>query len=143
MNRTYATAYRSNALASSNGLHLVITLYDAAGRFLNAAADACARADAAAMQDNARRAIAIVVHLQARLNAGVDAQMSASLSEFYAAVLALVLEGVRANRADRLRAAEDCMSNVRSAWSEAARGPAMAQMLGGNASRIAGTGWSA
>jgi flagellar protein FliS len=46
-----------------------------------------------------------------------------TLSEFYAAIFALCLEGSRLSSPDRFRKAVECILNVREAWQQVAQDP--------------------
>ncbi|HLI03090.1 MAG TPA: flagellar protein FliS, partial [Terracidiphilus sp.] len=59
--------YREHALDGASAVELVVALYDGILRFLNEAAEAVDRGDAARRRAAVKRALDIVIHLQARL----------------------------------------------------------------------------
>jgi len=67
--------------------------------------------------------------LQSRLRMDVGGNSAKALSEFYASIFALCLEGSRLSSTDRLREAIGCIRDVREAWSVAARDPEVLRML--------------
>jgi flagellar protein FliS len=72
----------------------------------------------------------ILMHLQSRLRPDVGGDSAKVLSEFYAAVFALCLEGSRLESADRFREAIGCIRDVRDAWAVAARDPEVLRVMG-------------
>ena len=72
------------------------------------------------------------MHLQSRLRMDVGGNSAKALSEFYASIFALCLEGSRLESAARLKEAIGCIRDVREAWSVAARDPDVLHLLGEN-----------
>src|SRR5581483_6765038 len=86
-------------------------------------------------RDDSRRRIAvgrvlqILMHLQSRLRMDIGGSSARALSEFYASIFALCLEGSRLESADRLREAIGCIRDVREAWDVAAHDPEVLRQL--------------
>jgi flagellar protein FliS len=116
-------AYREHALEGASAIDLVVALYDGIIRFLYAAIAAVERGDADARRIAVKRAMDIVIHLQARLRMDVGGRPAQSLSEFYAAIFAELLQASQSASKSKFEHAIDCVRNVRDAWREAARDP--------------------
>ena len=71
-----------------------------------------------------KRALDIIIHLQARLRMDVGGAPAKALSEFYAAIFAQILQGSQSASNAKFAHAIDCVKNVRDAWRQVARDPA-------------------
>ena len=121
--------YHQAAIESANGVQLIVALYDGLQRFLTQAADACEARDEAARREAARRALNIVIHLQASLRMDAGGASAERLSDFYTAVFADVLRAsASASRQIFMDTARE-VRNVREAWKVAAQDPATLSML--------------
>lgn len=121
--------YHQAAIESANGVQLIVALYDGLQRFLTQAAVACEVRDEAARREAARRALNIIIHLQANLRMDVGGASAERLTDFYAAVFADVLRAsATASRQLFLDTARE-VRNVREAWKIAAQDPAALSML--------------
>ncbi len=121
--------FQQQAVAGMNPVELIVALYDGMVRFLY-------RAIAAVDCHNARerrvalgRVLQILMYLQSRLRMDIGGSSAKALSEFYASIFALCLEGSRLESPDRLREAIACIRDVREAWSVAARDPEVLRLL--------------
>lgn len=114
-------SYREHALEGASAVDLVVALYDGIIRFLYAAIAAVERSDADARRVAVKRALDIIIHLQARLRMDVGGRPAQSLSEFYAAIFAQILQASQAASKPKFEHAIDCVRNVRDAWREVAR----------------------
>jgi flagellar secretion chaperone FliS len=85
-------SYQQHALESASAVDLVVALYDGIIRFLYAASAAVERGDQAGRRAAAKRALDIIIHLQARLRMDVGGRPAVALSEFYATVFAQILQ---------------------------------------------------
>lgn len=121
--------YQQQAIAGMNPVELIVALYDGMVRFLRNAIAALENRDAAARRVAIGRVLEILMHLQSRLRPDVGGNSTKVLSEFYASIFALCLEGSRLESADRLKEAIACIRDVREAWSIAARDPEVLRML--------------
>ena len=121
--------YHQAAIESANGVQLIVALYDGLQRFLTQAAVACEIQDETARREAARRALNIVIHLQANLRMDVGGASAQRLSDFYTAVFADVLRAsATASRQLFLDTARE-VRNVREAWKVAAQDPATLSMI--------------
>jgi flagellar secretion chaperone FliS len=116
-------SYREHALDGASAVDLVVALYDGILRFLYAALDAVERGDADARRAAVKRALDIIIHLQARLRMDVGGRPAKSLSEFYASTFALILQASQSASKTKFEHAINCVRNVRDAWREVARDP--------------------
>jgi flagellar protein FliS len=124
--------YQQQTLAAMNPVELVVALYDGMVRFLHRAIAAIEHHDPAERRVAIGRVLEILMHLQSRLRMDVGGSSAKALSEFYASIFALCLEGSRLDSADRLKEAIACVRDVREAWSVAARDPEVLRTLGQN-----------
>ncbi len=115
--------YREHALEGASAVDLVVALYDGIIRFLYAAIAAVERGDADARRAAVKRAMDIIIHLQARLRMDVGGRPAQSLSEFYAAIFAQILQASQSVSRAKFEHAIECVRNVRDAWREVARDP--------------------
>jgi flagellar protein FliS len=113
--------YREHALDGASAVDLVVALYDGMIRFLYAAIAAVEQGDAEARRVAVKRALDIIIHLQARLRMDVGGRPAESLSEFYAAIFAQILQASQAASKPKFEHAIDCVRNVRDAWREVAK----------------------
>jgi flagellar protein FliS len=115
------SSYREHALEGASAVDLVVALYDGIVRFLHTAIDAVERDDAEGRRAAAKRALDIIIHLQARLRMDVGGRPAQVLSEFYASIFAQILQASQSASVARFNHAIDCVRNVRDAWREVAR----------------------
>ena len=116
-------SYREHVLDGASAVDLVVALYDGIIRFLYAAIEAVDRGDTEGRRAAVKRALDIIIHLQARLRMDVGGKPAQSLSEFYASVFAEILKASQGASKQRFEHAIDCVRNVRDAWREIARNP--------------------
>lgn len=122
--------YQQQAIAGMNPVELIVALYDGMMRFLYNAISATENHDTAARRTAVGRVLEILMHLQSRMRADVGGNSAKVLSEFYAAIFALCLEGSRLESADRFREAIGCIRDVRDAWNVAAHDPEVLRLMG-------------
>jgi flagellar protein FliS len=116
-------SYQEHALDGASAVDLVVALYDGILRFLHSASAAAERGDAAARRAAVKRALDIIIHLQARLRMDVGGKPAEALSEFYASIFAQVLQASQSASRQRFEHAIECVRNVRDAWRQVARDP--------------------
>ena len=114
-------SYRQHALDGASAVDLVVALYDGIVRFLYEAVRAVDRGDADGRRYAVKRALDIIIHLQARLRMDVGGEPAKALGEFYAAIFAQILQASQSASASRFSHAIDCVKNVREAWRQVAR----------------------
>jgi flagellar secretion chaperone FliS len=121
--------YRQQAIAGMNPVELIVALYDGMAQFLYRAIAAIEAGSARERRVAVGRVLQILMHLQSRLRMDIGGNSAKALSEFYASIFALCLEGSRLESADRLREAIGCIRDVREAWSVAAHDPEVLRLL--------------
>jgi len=130
-------SYQEHALDGASAVDLVVALYDGIIRFLYAAIAAVERGDVEGRRAAVKRALDIIIHLQARLRMDVGGKPAESLSEFYASIFAQILQGSQSASKTKFEHAIDCVRNVRDAWREVAKDPTVnpgpMQISGGGA----------
>jgi len=143
-------SYREHVLDGASAVDLVIALYDGIIRFLYAAIDAVDRSDADSRRAAVKRALDIIIHLQARLRLDVGGRPARALSEFYASLFAQILKASQSASRARFEHAIECVRNVRSAWREVARSentipaaPAIAPLARPTPDAATGSNWTA
>jgi flagellar secretion chaperone FliS len=118
-------SYQQHTLESASAVELVVALYDGIIRFLYSAVAAIERGDQPARRAAAKRALDIIIHLQARLRMDVGGRPAEALSEFYASIFAQILQASQSASQQKFEHAIDCVRNVRDAWREVARDPSV------------------
>jgi flagellar protein FliS len=114
-------SYREHALEGASAVDLVVALYDGIIRFLYTAIDTVEQGDAEGRRAAVKRALDIILHLQARLRMDIGGRPAEALSEFYASIFAQILQASQAASRAKFSHAIDCVRNVRDAWREVAR----------------------
>ena len=122
-------SYREHMLDGAEAVDLVIALYDGIIRFLYSAIAAVEHGDTDARRIAVKRALDIIIHLQARLRMDVGGRPAQALSEFYAAIFAQILQASQSASKPKFQHAIDCVRNVRDAWREVARDPKASSAL--------------
>jgi flagellar secretion chaperone FliS len=115
--------YQQQSVAGMNPVELIVALYDGMIRFLYRAIQAVENNDVTERRAAIKRTLDILMHLQSRLRMDIGGSSAKALSEFYAAIFALCIEGSRVASADRFREAIACIRDVREAWQVVARDP--------------------
>jgi flagellar protein FliS len=113
--------YQEHALDGASAVDLVVALYDGIIRFLYTACDAVDRGDETGRRAAVKRALDIIIHLQARLRMDVGGAPAEALSEFYAATFAQILQGSQSASRAKFESAIACVRNVRDAWRQVAQ----------------------
>jgi flagellar protein FliS len=116
-------SYQEHALESASAVDLVVALYDGIIRFLYAASAAVERGDQAGRHVAVKRAMDIIIHLQARLRMDVGGRPAQVLSEFYASIFSEILQASQSASRQKFEHAIDCVRNVRDAWRQVAKDP--------------------
>ena len=110
--------YRANALEGASGVELTIALYDGIIRFMHSAIEAVDRKDVEARRAAVKRAMDILVHLQSTIDKEVGGKPAESLSDFYVAMFALMLQGSQQNSGTKFEQVIANVRNVRDAWKQ-------------------------
>jgi flagellar protein FliS len=116
-------SYRAHALEGASGVELTIGLYDGIVRFMYRAIDAVECNDADERRAAVKRAMDIVIHLQATLDREVGGEPAKALEEFYVAMFALMLQGSQSNSRKKFEQVIANVRNVRDAWKRVAADP--------------------
>jgi flagellar protein FliS len=74
-----------------------------------------------------KRAMDIIIHLQATLKTDVGGKPAESLADFYVAMFALMLQGSQANSKQKFEQVIANVRNVRDAWKQVAADPSTNQ----------------
>ncbi len=117
------SSYQEHALEGASAVDLVVALYDGIIRFLHEAIEAVDRGDIAARRVAVKRAMDIIIHLQARLRMDVGGRPAQALSEFYASIFAQILQASQSASKPKFEHAIHCVRSVRDAWRQVARDP--------------------
>jgi flagellar protein FliS len=115
--------YQEHALDGASAVDLVVALYDGIIRFLYAAIESVECGDTSGRRAAAKRALDIIIHLQARLRMDVGGKPAEALSEFYASIFAQILQASQSASKAKFEHAIHCVRNVRDAWREVAQDP--------------------
>jgi len=124
-------SYQQQAIAAMNPVELIVALYDGMIRFLRHAIAAIESQNPRERRLAIGRVLEILMHLQSRLRMDIGGNSARALSEFYASIFALCLEGSRLDSPARLREAIACIRDVREAWSTAAHDRDVLRLLPG------------
>jgi flagellar secretion chaperone FliS len=123
------TAYQQQALRSANGIELIIALYDGTIRFLYRAIQCVEDRDEIGRRAAVKRAVDILMYLQARLRTDIGGTPAVALTDFYNAMFKMTLEASHSASSSQFQEVIACVRNVRDAWLVVARDPEAQQML--------------
>jgi flagellar secretion chaperone FliS len=115
--------YQTHAFEGASGVELTVALYDGIIRFMHRAIDAVECGDAGERRAAVKRAMDIVIHLQATLQMDIGGKPAEALAEFYAAMFSLMLQGSQSNSREKFERVIACVRNVRNAWRQVANAP--------------------
>jgi len=110
--------YRVRALEGATAVEFTIALYDGIIRFMHNAIEAVERKDVGGRRAAVKRAMDIVIHLQATLKTDVGGKPAESLADFYVAIFALMLQGSQASSKKKFEQVIANVRNVRDAWKQ-------------------------
>lgn len=116
-------SYEMRSTEGLSGLELTVALYDGIIRFLYRAIEAVESGDVSRRRAEVKRALDIIIHLQATLRMDIGGQPAKALSEFYASVFAQILQASQSASKTKFEHAIHCVKNVRDAWREASQTP--------------------
>ena len=124
-----SNSYQQKSLDGATGVELIIALYDGAIRFLYRAIQCIDEEDVRGRRIAVKKAIDVLMYLQARLRPELGPRPAAALSDFYAAMFTMTLEASHAVSKDQFTEVIACIRNVREAWVVAAKDPVAARIL--------------
>lgn len=116
-------SYQEQALFGATGVELIVALYDGWIRFLYRAADVCEADDVIERRYAVKRALDILMYLEARLRPDIGGEPARSLSDFYAAMFTMTLEASQSGSAEEMIKVIACVRNVKEAWAVVAKDP--------------------
>ena len=123
------TNYQEQSLAGATGMELVLALYNGLVRFLYQAVACIDEGDVRGRRISVKKALDIVMYLQARLRIDLGGETAESLNDFYVAVFTMTLEASQANSHEKMEEVIQCVRSVREAWVVAARDPEAGRVL--------------
>lgn len=124
-------SYRDRALDGASAVDLVVALYDGVIRFLTVAVAAVEQGDTDARRAAVKRALDIIIHLQARLRMDIGGRPAHALGEFYVSIFAEILQASQSGSKAKFQHAIECVKQVREAWRQVARDPEAYQISPG------------
>ena len=124
-----AMTYGQRALDGATGVELVLALYDGALRSLYRARQAVVEDDVVGRRVAVKKVVDILMYLQARLRPDVGGAPAKALSDFYAAMFTMTLEGSHIASAEAFDEVIGCVRNVREAWAIVATDPEAGKVL--------------
>lgn len=121
--------YQEQTLAGATGMELVLALYNGLVRFLNQAMVCIEEGDTRGRRLSVKRALDILMYLQAKLRVDLGGETAESLNDFYSAAFTMILEASHDNSRDKMEEVIRCVRSVREAWVVAARDPEAGRVL--------------
>jgi flagellar secretion chaperone FliS len=121
--------YQEQSLAGATGMELILALYNGLIRFLYEALACIEAGDVRGRRLSVKRALDIVMYLQARLRVDLGGETSVALNDFYSAVFTMALEASHENSPTKMEEVIQCVRSVREAWVVAARSPEAGRVL--------------
>jgi flagellar protein FliS len=121
--------YQEQALTGATGVDLIVALYDGWIRFLYRAVAAVDADDVIERRYAIKRALNILMYLEARLRPDIGGAPARGLSDFYAAMFTMTLEASHAASKEDLLEVVACVKNVREAWVVVAKDPEANRVL--------------
>jgi flagellar secretion chaperone FliS len=122
-------SYQQQALAGATGVELIVALYDGLIRFLYRAALCVEEQDVHGRRVAVKKAVDILMYLQARLRPDVGGKVAVSLADFYSTMFTLTLEASHHESKEQFLEVISFVRNVREAWVVAARDPEAGKVL--------------
>jgi flagellar protein FliS len=123
------SSYQQQALAGATGVELVVALYDGVIRFLYRAIQCVEEGDVHGRRIAVKKAIDILMYLQARLRPDLGGVVAASLADFYATMFTMTLEASHLESKEQFEEVIGFICNVREAWVVVARDPEAGKVL--------------
>jgi flagellar protein FliS len=121
--------YEQQSLAGATGVELIVALYDGLIRFLYRAMQCVEENDTHGRRIAVKKAIDILMYLQARLRPDVGGTVAASLGDFYSTMFTMTLEASHLESREQFEEVISLVRNVREAWVVVARDPEAGRVL--------------
>ena len=128
-NRMDEMSYQQQTLAGATGVELIVALYDGLIRFLYRAMQCVEENDVRGRRAAVKKALDILMYLQARLRPDVGGTVAASLADFYSTMFTLTLEASHLESKEQFQEVISFVRNVREAWMVVARDPEAGRVL--------------
>src|SRR5271154_143690 len=122
-------SYQVQSLSGATGVELVVALYDGAIRFLYRAMQSVEEDDVHGRRVTVKKALDILMYLQARLRPDVGGTVAASLADFYSTMFTMTLEASHLESKEQFEEVISFVRNVREAWVVVARDPEAGKVL--------------
>lgn len=123
------TSYQRQALAGATGVELIVALYDGLIRYLYRAMQCVDENDVHGRRVAVKKAIDILMYLQARLRPDVGGSVASALADFYSTMFTLTLEASHLESKEQFQEVIALVRNVREAWVVVARDPEAGRVL--------------
>lgn len=122
-------SYQQQALAGATGVELIVALYDGLIRFLYRAMQCVEENDVHGRRVAVKKAVDILMYLQARLRPDVGGTVAASLADFYSTMFTMTLEASHLESKEQFQEVISFVRNVREAWVVVAGDPEAGKVL--------------
>ena len=122
-------SYEQQTLAGATGVELIVALYDGLIRFLYRAMQCVEEKDIRGRRVAVKKAVDILMYLQARLRPDVGGTVAASLADFYSTMFTMTLEASHLESKEQFEEIISFVRNVREAWVVVARDPEAGKVL--------------
>lgn len=122
-------SYQQQALAGATGVELIVALYDGLIRFLYRAMQCVEENDVHGRRVAVKKALDILMYLQARLRPDLGGTVAASLGDFYSTMFTMTLEASHLESKEQFLEVIAFVRNVREAWVVVARDPEAGKVL--------------
>ena len=122
-------SYQQQALAGATGVELIVALYDGLIRFLYRAMQCVEEDDVHGRRVAVKKAIDILMSLQARLRPDVGGTVATALDDFYSTMFTMALEASHLESKEQFQEVIAYVCNVREAWVVVARDPEAGRVL--------------
>jgi flagellar protein FliS len=109
-------SYQQQALAGATGIELIVALYDGLIRFLYRAMQCVEENDVHGRRVAVKKALDVLMYLQARLRPDVGGIVAASLADFYSTMFTMTLEASHLESKEQFQEVISLVRNVREAW---------------------------
>ena len=122
-------SYQQQTLAGATGVELIVALYDGLIRFLYRAMQCVEENDIHGRRVAVKKALDILMYLQARLRPDVGGTVAVSLADFYSTMFTMTLEASHLESTEQFQEVIAFVRNVREAWVVVARDPEAGKVL--------------
>ncbi len=123
------TNYQQQVLAGATGVELIVALYDGLIRFLYRGLQCVEDEDVHGRRVAVKKALDILMYLQARLRPDVGGTVAAALGDFYSTMFTMTLEASHLESKEQFQEVISFVRNVREAWVVVARDPEAGRVL--------------